>query len=361
MKTLTGWFVAYLSRWLPHRAQTGLFPVGKPDEGSPVIVTSNFTLTVKRVRRALEGRNLWLLIADSEGINVWCAAAGGILTENRVIDAVKVSRLYERVSHREIILPPLSAPGVDREAVERKTSFRCRFGPVYARDIPTYLDAGKKKTEKMRRFDFGLGHRIDMFLPMNFPLYLLIAIVVAVVSPGRLSCLTILFWGAVASLYILLDVIPGKTGWGQAMLAALIVDAAWAGIDWYTLGRPFVHAGWLVAVFPIFFVAGFDIAGTLSPRTSDAEEMMRRLGFSRFGSLFSEKETGRVMLDRDRCRGCLTCWDICPIGVYAGLGEDKKVTFRDREACFSCGACVKQCPEGALSLGGGPGRSGGSR
>lgn len=352
MKTLTGWFVAYLSRWLPHRAPTGLFPVGRPDSGSLVLVTSNFTLTVKRVRRALAGRDVWLLVTNSDGINVWCAAAGGIFTENRVIDAIKVSRLSERVSHREVILPPLSAPGVDREAVKRETGFHCRFGPVYARDIPAYLRAGKKKTDVMRRFDFGLRHRLDMFLPMNFPVYFLIAVVLAVVAPARLSCFTILFWGAVASLYILIDVIPGRTGWGQAMLVALLFAAAWAGIDWYTLGDPLAHSGWLVAAFPVFFVAGFDIAGTLSPRTSDAEKMMRRLGFSRFGSLFTEKETGGVRLDRDKCRGCLTCRDVCPIGVYEGLGEDGKVVFRNREACFSCGACVKQCPEGALSLGG---------
>jgi NAD-dependent dihydropyrimidine dehydrogenase PreA subunit len=348
---LTGWFVAYLARWLPHRAPTGLFPLGRPDASSPVIVTASFSLTVKRVRRALAGRDVWLLVVNTEGINVWCAAAGGIFTESRVIDGVKVSRLSEKVSHRELILPPLCAPGVDREAVERETGFRCRFGPVQARDIPAYLDAGRRTSEAMRRFDFGARHRLDMFLPMNFPVYLAVALVLALVARGHLLGFTALFWGAVALLYVLLDVIPGRTGWGQASLAALVVAGGWAGVDWYARGDPLAHWGWLVATFFVFFGAGFDIAGTLSPRTSDAEQLMHRLGFKSFGSLFSEKETGTVRLDRDRCRGCLTCLEICPVGVFAGHDPEKKVAFRDQAACFSCGACVKQCPEDALSLG----------
>lgn len=352
MRTVTGWIVAYLFRWLPHSAATGLFPVGEPDASSPVIVTASFSLTVKRVRRALEGRSLWLLVARSNGINVWCAADGGILTENRIIDAIKISGLAEKVAHRGLILPPLSAPGVDREAIERETGFRSRFGPVYARDIPAYLDAGKKKTEAMQRFDFGPRHRLDMFLPMNFPTYLLVAVVLAALSPGHLPGFTLLFWSAVAFLYVFLDVIPGKTGWGQALSSAVPIVLLWAGTDWYLRADPLAHWGWLLATFAVFFGAGFDLAGTVSPRRSDPELMMHRLGFKRLGSLFAEKELGEVRLDRERCRGCETCAEICPVGVFAELDAEKKMTFRDQRACFACGACVKQCGEAALSLGG---------
>jgi NAD-dependent dihydropyrimidine dehydrogenase PreA subunit len=350
MRALTAWFVAYLARWLPHRAPTGLFAVGRPDEGSPVLVTANFTLTVKRLRRALVGQDCWLLVVQTEGINVWCAAAGGLFNENRVIDAIKVSRLARRVAHHALILPALAAPGVDREAVEEATGFRCRFGPVEARDIAAYLDAGKKKTEAMRRFDFGARHRLDMFLPMNFPVFLLPALVVALIAFQHLGAFTLLFWTAVALLYLLLDVIPGRTGWGQALLAATVVALGWAGLDWFVRGDPLAHWGWLLVTVLVFFGAGFDIAGTLSPRTSDAERLMHRLGLKRFGSLFVEKEAGRAQLERDRCRGCQTCLEICPVGVFAGLDGEKKAAFADRAACFACAACVKQCPEDALSL-----------
>lgn len=350
MRRLTAWIVAYLARWLPHRAPTGLIAIGSPDADSPVLVTANFTLTVKRVRRALAGQNVWLLVVNTEGINVWCAAGGGIFTAHRVIDGVKVSRLSTRVSHHVIILPALSAPGVDRDVVERETGFHCRFGPVYARDLPAYLDAGQKKTDEMQRFDFGPMHRLDMFLPMNFPVYVVIAVVLAIVAPAQLLGFTAFFWAAVASLYLLIDVLPGRTGWGQALLLALLVAIAWAGLDWYTRGTPLAHWGWLVAAFFVYFAAGFDIAGTLTPRNSDAERMMQRLGFKSFGAVFVETAGGQVQLDRDKCIGCRTCIEICPIGVFAGLDDRQKTTFRDQQACFACGACVKQCPSDALTL-----------
>ena len=217
MTAVLDWLVAYLFRWLPRSAPTGLFPIGDPDESSPVIVTGNFSLTIRRVRRALRGQNLWLLVANSDGINVWCAADGGIFTHNRVIDAIKVSGLGSRVEHRQVILPALSASGVDLENIREETGFHAHFGPVYARDIPAYLEGRKKKTEAMRRFDFGPRHRLDMFLPMNFPIYLLVAIVLAVFWPQYLLGYTILFWGAVAFLYVFLEVIPGKDRLGPGL------------------------------------------------------------------------------------------------------------------------------------------------
>ena len=349
MSAVLDWLVAYLFRWLPRSAPTGLFPIGDPDENSPVIVTGNFSLTVRRVRRALQGQNLWLLVANSQGINVWCAADGGIFTHSRVIDAIKVSGLGNRVEHRQVILPALSAAGVDLEDIREETGFRAHFGPVSGRDIPAYLEGRKKKTESMRRFDFGPMHRLDMFLPMNFPIYLLVAIVLAVFRPQYLMGYTILFWSAVAFLYLFLDVLPGKTGWGQAFFSATLLVLTWAGVDWILRGDPIVHWGWFFAAFGIFFAAGFDLAGIASPRRSDAELMMHRLGFKSFGALFSEKELGEIELDRDQCNGCRVCFEICPVGVYGDLDQDKKITFRHQHACFACSACVKQCPERALS------------
>jgi ferredoxin len=350
VRAVLDWLVAYLFRWLPRSAPTGLFRIGDPDEGSPVIVTGNFSLTVRRVRRALRGEDLWLLVANSDGINVWCAADGGLFTHHRVIDAIKVSGLGSRVAHRQVILPALSASGIELETIREETGFRARFGPVYARDIPAYLEGRKKKTEAMRRFDFGLAHRLDMFLSMNFPIYLLAAIVLAAFWPQYLLGYTILFWSAVAFLYLFMDLIPGETGWGQAFVSATILVLVWAAVDWLLRGNALTHGGWFIATFGIFFAAGFDLAGTASPRRSDAELMMQRLGVKSFGTLFSEKELGEIALSRDRCNGCRACLDICPVGVYAELDEDKKITFRDQHACFACGACARQCSEGALRL-----------
>lgn len=352
MRAILGWIVAYLVRWLPHAAATGLFPIGDPDEDSPVIVTANFSLTVRRVRKAIEGRHLWLLVTNTEGINVWCAACGGGLTEHRVIDAIKVSGLADRVTHREVILPALSAPGVDVEAIREETGFEARFGPVYAREIPAYLDAGGEKTEAMRRFDFGPRHRLDMFVPMNFPVYLIVAVVLALLWPRYLLGHALLFWSAVACLYIFLDLIPGETGWAQAFVFAALVVLVWGGVDWIRLGDPLAHGGWLLATVAIFFAAGFDLAGTVSPRESDAEMLVRRLGVKRIGSVFSERTLGKTGVDGDRCGGCGTCREICPVGVFGDPDAAGKTTLHDPDACFGCGACVKQCPTGALAFSG---------
>ncbi|MDP8222081.1 MAG: 4Fe-4S binding protein [Candidatus Lernaella stagnicola] len=350
MKALIGWIVAYFFRWLPHSSPTGLFPVGRPDENSPVIVTANFSLTVKRVKKALEGQNLWLLVANTDGINVWCAAGGGIFTEKRVIDAIKIAELAEKVAHLEILLPALAAPGVDVQEIDAETGFRARFGPVYARDIPAYLAAGEKKSEGMRRFEFDLTHRLDMLVSMNFPIYLLGVAVVLIFARQTLLGYSIIFWGAVGFMYAFLNVIPGKTGWGQAFFSAAAATAIWSTVDWFTKGDAFLHWGWFFAVFVIFFLAGFDLAGIVSARKSDAELLMHRLGFKSFGSLFSIKELGGIGMDREKCTGCKTCAEICPVGVFGEPDEARKMAFRDDKACFACGACVKQCPEKALFL-----------
>ncbi len=346
----TSFLIGYLFRWLPHASATGLFAVGNPDDLSPVFVTANFSLTVRRVRKALRGRDGWLLVADTKGINVWCAAAGGVFTANRVIDAIKVSRLADRVRHREIILPALAASGVDREAISRETGFHSVFGPVHAQDIPAYMNADREKSDAMRRFRFDFKHKLDMFVPMNFPLYAVVAIVLAVVGREALPWFTAVFWGAAAFLYLTVDLIPAKTGWGQAFISAALFSSVWAGIDWIAAGDPLAHWGRLVASFGVFFVAGFDLAGTVSPRRSDAEKLMQRMGFTRFGSQFSERQLGGIALDRDRCIGCGACREVCPVGVYGELDDDRKTTFAAQSACFGCGACVKQCPENALRL-----------
>ncbi len=141
----------------------GLYAVGHPDENAPVLVTGNFDLTVRRLVKALDGKvDAWLLVADSAGINVWCAAGGGYFTADKVIAAVKASRLEEVVRHRALILPQLCANGVDGWRIRRELGWGVHWGPVRAEDVPAYLTAGRKKTDAMRHVRFPLKDRLEM-------------------------------------------------------------------------------------------------------------------------------------------------------------------------------------------------------
>ena len=140
-----------------------LYAVGQPEDTSPVLVTGNFDLTVRRLVKAIDGQvNVWVLVADSAGINVWCAAGGGYFTAEKVIAAVKSSHLSEVVRHHALILPQLCANGVDGWRIRKETGWGVHWGPARAVDIPAYLAGKRKKTDAMRWVRFPLKDRLEM-------------------------------------------------------------------------------------------------------------------------------------------------------------------------------------------------------
>jgi 2-polyprenyl-3-methyl-5-hydroxy-6-metoxy-1,4-benzoquinol methylase len=145
------------------KVRTGLYAVGNPTPDSPVLVTGNFDLTVRRLVKAIDGLlDAWVLVADSAGINVWCAAGGGYFTAEKVIAAVKSSHLDQVVNHHALILPQLCANGVDGWRIRKETGWGVHWGPAKARDIPAYLAARRKKIDAMRWVRFPLKDRLEM-------------------------------------------------------------------------------------------------------------------------------------------------------------------------------------------------------
>ncbi|MEJ2709458.1 MAG: methyltransferase domain-containing protein [Anaerolineales bacterium] len=145
------------------KVRPGLYVVGNPDPNSPVLVTGNFDLTVRRLVRAIDGSlDAWVLVADSAGINVWCAAGGGYFTAEKVIAALKSSNLEKMVKHHALILPQLCANGVDGWRIRRETGWGVHWGPARAVDIPVYLAGRRKKTDEMRWVRFPLKDRLEM-------------------------------------------------------------------------------------------------------------------------------------------------------------------------------------------------------
>jgi len=142
--------------------QPGLYAAGRPSPDSPVLVTANYKLSFDLLRRELTGSDAWILVLDTRGINVWCAAGKGTFGTAELIRRVNEANLAERVQHRRLILPQLGAPGVQAHLVREATGFAVSFGPVRARDLPAYLRAGRKATPAMRTVRFGLLDRLEL-------------------------------------------------------------------------------------------------------------------------------------------------------------------------------------------------------
>ncbi len=147
-------------------AKPGLYAIGQPDASAPVLVTGNYDLTVRRLVRDTKGLDAYLLVVNSAGINVWCASGGGYFTADKIIAAMRASRLEEIVDHRQLILPQLCATGVDGDRIQSQAGWNVRWGPVYSKDIPAYLAAGQQKDDGIRWVHFPLKARLEIAVAM---------------------------------------------------------------------------------------------------------------------------------------------------------------------------------------------------
>lgn len=154
---------AIKARWgvgrMDYSIDPGLYALGAPDRESPVLVSANYKMSFDALRSALSGRNLWILVLDTKGINVWCAAGKGTFGTEELVDRIASSGLKEVVSHRSLILPQLGAPGVAAHTVKKLSGFGVRYGPIKAADLPAYIDAGFKATSTMRLKTFPIKER----------------------------------------------------------------------------------------------------------------------------------------------------------------------------------------------------------
>jgi len=159
------------ARWgvgrMDYMIDPGLYALGNPDKNSPVLVTANYKMSFDYLRRELYGRNVWILVLDTKGINVWCAAGKGTFGTEELIKRIASSGLKEIVSHRQLILPQLGAPGVAAHTVKKISGFKVCYGPIRAKDLTAYLDSGMKVTPEMRMMTFPLKERV-VLIPIEF-------------------------------------------------------------------------------------------------------------------------------------------------------------------------------------------------
>ena len=166
----------------------GLYALGKPDDRSPVLVTANYKMTFDKLRQELPGRNFWILVLDTKGINVWCSAGKGTFGTLELVSRIELSGLLQIVSHRELILPQLAGPGIAAHEVKRLSGFKVIYGPIRSKDLPTFLDSGSNATPEMRIKSFSTLERMALI-----PLELVSAMKVGLVIMGILFFLAFIW------------------------------------------------------------------------------------------------------------------------------------------------------------------------
>jgi len=158
-------------RWgigrMSYMVEPGIYAVGKPDKNAPVLVSVNYKLTFDILRKNLSSLDCWLLILDTKGVNVWCAAGKGTFGTDELANRIEAVGLSEIVTHKRLILPQLGASGVSAHEVMRRTGFSIVYGPVRARDIKAFLEAGNKATDEMRTVTFTTRDRL-VLTPIEF-------------------------------------------------------------------------------------------------------------------------------------------------------------------------------------------------
>jgi len=150
-----------------YTVEPGLYAVGFPGDDSPVLVTANYKLSFDHLRSALTGQNVWIVVLDTEGINVWCAAGKGSFGTDALCAQVEANKVAQLVRHRRLVVPQLGAPGISAHAVKRQSGFTVVYGPVMARHISDFLRNGMRATQEMRRKTFSLAERV-VLLPLEF-------------------------------------------------------------------------------------------------------------------------------------------------------------------------------------------------
>jgi len=150
-----------------YKVEPGIYGVGHPDSNSPVLVSANYKLSFDKLRQELNDIDTWILVIDTNGINVWCAAGKGTFGTKELVKRIRLHCLPQLVDHNKIIIPQLAGPGVAAYQVTKQTKFRVVYGPVRAKDIPAFMANKMHATPDMRIITFSFKDRI-VLTPMEF-------------------------------------------------------------------------------------------------------------------------------------------------------------------------------------------------
>lgn len=265
----------------------GLYAVGNPDSHSPVLVSANYKLTFDSLRKELSGLNCWIMILDTKGINVWCAAGKGTFGTAEIINRIKATKLSEIVSHKKLILPQLGAPGVKAHEVTKETGFSVVYGPIRACDVSTFLNTDCTATDEMRKVKFTIRDRV-VLTPVEFiaaaktallvlGILFLINLVAARAFGGAdlLIFLAAILAGTVFTP-ILLPFIPGRAFAVKGWLLGFLTTTCIVGANgWFTIDSLLLTIGYLLVLpsYAAFLAMNFTGSSTYTSFSGVLKEM----------------------------------------------------------------------------------------
>ena len=289
---LDDWKVRWAIRRMKYAVEPGIYAVGNPDGDSVVLVSANYKLSFDTLRRELGGLDAWIMVLDTKGINVWCAAGKGTFGTDEIVRRIGLVELEKIVNHRRIILPQLGASGVAAHEVKKRCGFSVIYGPIRACDIISFIKAGMKATVQMRQVRFSLYDRL-VLTPVEFVMggkYLLFAMAVLFILSGlsargyssdlamsngirsAVNLFAAYFAGAVLGP-LLLPWLPGRSFSFKGFSVGLIVVAVLFSLK-LTGGRLETIAWvFLIPVVSSFFTMSFTGASTYTSLSGVKKEM----------------------------------------------------------------------------------------
>ncbi|PIS29036.1 acetyl-CoA synthase subunit gamma [Candidatus Saganbacteria bacterium CG08_land_8_20_14_0_20_45_16] len=145
-----------------YAVEPGLYALNNPTSESPVFVSANYKLSFDIVRSSLAGFGAWLLVLDTKGVNVWCAAGKGTFGTVELVNRIRLTELEKVVSHRKVISPQLGGTGIAAHEVLKQSGFQVIYGPVRAEDLPAFIKDHFKVTQEMRQVRFNFIDRLTL-------------------------------------------------------------------------------------------------------------------------------------------------------------------------------------------------------
>ena len=233
---------SWKARWginrMNYKVEPGLYQIGNPDPQAPVLVTANYKMTFDALRKELTDLDAWILVLDTKGVNVWCAAGKGTFGTTELLNRLAIVQLEKVVSHKTLILPQLGAPGISAHEAQKYSGFKVIYGPVRAKDIIEFIKLGMKATDEMRTVKFSAYDRLVLT-----PMELVSTIKISLMVFGVLFILNVIGVG------------PFRVVDFYAYIGTIIIGSVLTPVllPWIP-GRAFAWKGWLLGFIWVIIV-----------------------------------------------------------------------------------------------------------